>query len=304
MKTLIIKESVLYDDLADIIFSYYRDEDRAIFDLKFQNKQHNWLLNQIIGIIDDLKKNGLKTNDFLNSDNWGLKNGNLAYFDIGYGDYFEPFQNDPDEIKLTEDYEIRFSRFIPTLEKYYKISGLKYLAKGGYGAAFVHRNKVYKVTNDRTEAVNAQKLLGKTSTHLADYYDVRVIKTQKSNYYVLVMELLDTSKQDYLKKLYNKMNMFYKYGDKKILGKDLIKKFKDKNTDVGNFLEDLVEYGSAYAWEKIQKLPNFADLDERYDLNDVADISEWIYGSKTNDGNDSYDVPDHIHHDIKTFLNF
>lgn len=71
-----------------------------------------------------------------------------------------------------------------------------------------------------------------------------------------------------------------------------------KNDLIKNFLLDCINLGYQEAWKKLLNNPNFRNssnnLNNTYDLdfNDVASISEWFTGSKTNN-NDILDEPPH-----------
>ena len=71
---------------------------------KFESKKEEWLFNQIIELINELKNNRIVTDDYTNTDNWGLKsNGDLAMFDLGFGNYFDEFDEYPESLELHEN---------------------------------------------------------------------------------------------------------------------------------------------------------------------------------------------------------
>lgn len=86
------------------------------------------------------------------------------------------------------------------LEKCLKTLGLpnSYSAIGGgqCGKAFLVNGRVYKISTDKSEAVESSKLIGKRNSHIADIYDVKQIHTTLTNTstFLVVLEHLRTDR--------------------------------------------------------------------------------------------------------------
>ena len=100
-------------------------------------------------------------------------------------------------------------------------------------------------------------------------------------------------------KLKRKLDKFYNYdhnkhmdSKNKHLSKDILNHIK--NSSIKEFLENLTNLGYKDAWELMVKSPDCATLRDKYDLNDIAEISSWIKGSLTNDNMPEYAAPRHI----------
>jgi len=108
------------------------------------------------------------------------------------------------------------------------------------------------------------------------------------------------------KKLDKKYNFDYEkhimsQGDH--LKKEEIENIKDPN--IKKFMKSLYSKGSDMAWKELIGNPNKGliekDVLDKYDLdmNEIADISKWIEGSKTNDNLTSEEVPGPIRDDFE-----
>jgi hypothetical protein len=79
-------------------------------------------------------------------------------------------------------------------------NSVRYVGQGNFGLAYdVGDGKLLKITTDRSEAINANKLRQKPMTkHIINYYDVRRIKTPKDKkYYSIVMDKVSPLNSDY-----------------------------------------------------------------------------------------------------------
>lgn len=289
LKKKLFEEDNQKMSLAEIMHHYYEHgslDGIAIPPLK--NKQFEWLFNQMLAMIDELSKNNIDTGEILNVSNWGLKpNGDLAIFDIGFGNYFDSFDEDPEEFTLNEDYD-----FMDKIFEKLGITSYKHLGSGLFGHAYdIGGNKVLKVTTDNTEAINSKKLIGKNLKHIANIYSVKSLNLEKQ-YYIIILEKLKEV-QNKLTKLFEGLEKYiYSYNSEHFNIKD-IKKIK--NPYILEFLRDIFNYGKG-VWEIWrEKLKN---IDEDIDFNDIYELSTWIKGSPTNN-NDVTDAPPD---EMKVFL--
>jgi len=76
----------------------YHDE---IIDLLRPHKKLSWFYNEMIAIADEVMKKRLKTADFISPQNVGLKNGKLAFFDLG-GAGAKEFKKQPKTMKVED----------------------------------------------------------------------------------------------------------------------------------------------------------------------------------------------------------
>lgn len=67
---------------------------------------------------------------------------------------------------------------------------------GACGIAYKSNNRVYKITTDKSEAIESNKLIGKNNQHIANIYNVKRINTTLTNVevYLIVLEYLDIGK--------------------------------------------------------------------------------------------------------------
>jgi hypothetical protein len=84
----------------------------------------------------------------------------------------------------------------------------------------------------------------------------------------------------------------YKESLSKHLSRDFIDEIKKKHPIVGSFLFDMVKYGYERTWELWADYLRENGLNNKYDFNDISEISFWIKDSVTNN-NDIEDEPPH-----------
>ena len=97
---------------AIAIFIENRDEDDVNKIKKYlsKNVEDAKFFYGLINIAKEVHKYGIGSQDYLNPDNLGYKkDGNLGFFDIGFGNYFAKSQNKPEEIEMDEDGSSKFS---------------------------------------------------------------------------------------------------------------------------------------------------------------------------------------------------
>lgn len=222
-------------------------------------------------------------------DNLGVKsNGNLAMFDIGFGNYFDEFEDLPEELNLEADSNLHNNILIKLGFKKSKNIG-----SGMFGNAFdVGGNKILKITKDKTEAINCNKIKGKTLNHIANVFEVKRITLNQTEYYLIVLEKLNT-KIDF-ENLYNKLENHINGLINKHLDKNIIKQIYNKHKVVGSFLKDMVIVGYNKTWTKWKDYLRDNGFYVKYDFNDISEISYWVKGSVTNNNEIDDSPPDYI----------
>lgn len=295
-----VKKYTMYNIQYFVEMLYEYKNKHTIPDLKLNDKYLIWVIQQMRGIIDELEKNNIKSDDFTNANNLGLKpNGNIGYFDIGYGDYFEDFNDTPKDIELDEASVGLKTNLIDKIIKKFTNKPYIKLGRGGYfGVAYdIGDNKIIKFTKDKTEAINSIKILGKNNNHLANVYDVKKYTQNENTIYVIVLEKLELTTKIF--DAFLKINKHIIDTKTKHIDPKVIEIIKQKHPFVGQFLQYLCTYGYDKTWEKygdkVNKYP-------QYDFNDISDIGNWIKDSKYNT-NDVFDEPPmYIINKIKKFL--
>ena len=244
---------------------------------KFESKKEEWLFNQIIELINELKNNRIVTDDYTNTDNWGLKsNGDLAMFDLGFGNYFDEFDEYPESLELHEN-----NTLLDKILNKLNISSSTYIGGGMFGFAHdIGDNKILKITKDKTEAINSSKIIGKTMKHIADIYDVKQFTSNDSMYYTIILEKLKIDSG--LDELYKDVEETFDSARNKNLPVHTIDNINKKHKEVAGFLRDLIKLGHKEAWDIWRDELESKGLYDVYDFNDIYDLSQWITGSVTN----------------------
>lgn len=168
------------------------------------------LFQNFINIADELKQNGLVIGDIDNSNNWGLKNGALAIFDIGFGQDWTHL-NDIDVISENgqRDEDPAISDRMKSIAKKIGHEIIKYLGGQNYGYAYeVSGGKVLKITTDPTEAKNSLKIVNKQMKYIANIYKVYKYMIHWDIYYIILLEKLDTNGIQQAIEGYNKIDDF------------------------------------------------------------------------------------------------
>lgn len=96
-----------YDIIVDYVYYGWNKKYNTIEFRKFMenNPETSKYFYDLINIADELKKYGIRSLDFLSPNNLGYKNnGNLAFFDVGFGDYFQPVSDDIKSIEIDENF--------------------------------------------------------------------------------------------------------------------------------------------------------------------------------------------------------
>jgi hypothetical protein len=274
--------------LSGILRQYY--ESGSIEGVTLPKGKLGWLISQIMGVIDEQKKYGVISSDYMNDSNWGLKpNGNLGVFDLGFGDGFDEFEVNPEEIEVTPN-----KNLLEIIKDKLNIKNSKYIGGGMFGYAHdIGDNKVLKITKDKTEAINSQKVMKKPLEHIANIYLVNRINIRGKEFFVIVLEKLKLF--DNLIKLHKELKEYFLDIANKHINPSMIDKIKDKN--VMGFIKDITNLGYKKGWEIwggiIAKKYEY-NYDTEYDFNQIADIAEWVKGSKENDNFIDHKPPDYI----------
>ena len=273
--------------LDHIFFDYYgQGSFDGIYIPKIADVKFKWLFYQIIELINDLRANSINTSDFLNTSNWGLKpDGSLCMFDLGFGNYFEQFEKEPENMNLNEDSEI-----ITKLRNKLGIKSSTFVGSGHFGHAHdIGDGRIMKLTKDRSEAINSQRIIGKDIKHIAKIYDVKWFDFNGKKMYLILLEKVKLDPN--VEKLYRDMETYFwnlndRHFDKKIL--DMIKL---KHPLVGDFLIDMCKMGYSLGWEKyVDKIRE----QNEFDFNDISEVSQWIRDSRTNDHDIDEEPPKHV----------
>ena len=235
----------------------------------------SWFMGGLINIVKEIRLNGVDTPDYCNPANLGIKpNGSLGMFDLGFGNPYDDYDSLLGKIVLDEKSDL--------LKKIKSIMGVgksRYIGGGMFGYAHdIGNNLVMKITKDRSEAVNSNKIKGKKNKYLSDVKDVRAFETSSGKQlYVIILEKLDTPSK--LPVLYKNLEDIINEQRNLHLDISVLDNIKDKL--IYNFLHDMVTHGRSYSWSKYMeqiKSPAY----KKIDFNSISDISEWIKGSKTN----------------------
>ena len=264
---------------------------------QFKSEKEEWLFNQILKIINELKKNRIVTDDYMNTDNWGLKpNGDLAMFDLGFGNYFDEFDEDPESLELQES-----TTLLDKILHKLNIPSSTYIGGGMFGFAHdIGDNKILKITKDKTEAINSSKIIGKTMKHIADIYDVKQFTSNDSMYYTIILEKLKIDSG--LDELYKDVEETFDSARNKNLPVHTIDNINKKHKEVAGFLRDLIKLGHKEAWDIWRDELESKGLYDVYDFNDIYDLSQWITGSVTNSNDIDKEPPQYVMDTLDSLL--
>ena len=272
--------------LGDLLTEYRTTGDISNISIPhISNKNHKWLFNQLLSIIDEMKKYNIISDDYMNTSNWGYKDNNtLGIFDLGFGDYYDDFEEAPSEIVMDDSSGLTLLDFI---KDKLDIKTSTYIDSGFFGFAHdIGNGKILKITKDKTEAINANKVKGKTLKHIAEVDLVKSLKTKNKTYYIIILEKLKLD--DNLDTWFEELEEIFKENISSHFDPSVIDKIKAKNKYYGEFLKDMTELGSKKTWKKWRDIIISNNLEDDYNVfNDLEELSQWIKGSKTN--NNEYD---------------
>jgi len=277
-------------------YSVYGDFD-GIDIPEFDSEKEEWLFKQILSIIDELKEHNINTDDYRNTDNWGLKpNGDLAMFDLGFGNYFEEFDENPEYLELHES-----DTLLNKILKKLNISSSTFVGGGMFGFAHdIGDNKILKITKDKTEAINSKKIINKKLYHIADVYDVKQFTSNDRIYYIIILEKLKID--SHLDKLEKSLKATFDKARNRHLPISIIDDIEKRNKEVAGFLRDMIALGYEETWDKWRDELEKKGLHEIYDFNDISDISQWITGSVRNFNEIDRDVPEYVLDVLNTLI--
>jgi hypothetical protein len=284
--------------LNDVLNHYYQYMDLEGIALpQFKSEKEEWLFNQILELINELKKNRIVTDDYMNTDNWGLKpNGDLAMFDLGFGNYFDEFDEDPESLELHENTTL-LDKILHKLD----IPSSTFIGGGMFGFAHdIGDNKILKITKDKTEAINSSKIIGKTMKHIADIYDVKQFSSNDRMYYTIILEKLKINSG--LDELYKDVEETFDEARNKNLPISIIDELEKKHKEVAGFLRDMIKIGHKETWDIWSDELESKGLYDVYDFNDIYDLSQWITGSVTNSNDIDEEPPQYVMDTLKTLL--
>jgi hypothetical protein len=96
----------LFDLIDDIALGYndmYEENKEKIDNYLNNNLEDKKFFNGLINIARETHLKGVESLDYVNSSNLGYKeNGDLAFFDLGFGNYFKQSKNQPEIINVDE----------------------------------------------------------------------------------------------------------------------------------------------------------------------------------------------------------
>lgn len=250
-----------------------------------------WLLQQLLGLINELRENNIDTADFVNANNWGVsKNGDLVMFDIGFSTQTINFSETPSDIELNENNETRIGIPEETIKKLFSKLGLTAISRlgnGQFGDAYdVGGGKVLKITTDKSEAVNCKNIIGGTYKHIASVYEVRQFTYVKNSerggdiYYTILLEKvkLDSS----LEPLMGQLKQYFTDARNSRINPDAIKAIRKRNPIVGEIMTDFYTEGERSGWDKWLPIRKSGGVPESIDMNDLEELTSWIKGAKNN----------------------
>ncbi len=247
----------MYSLLTKINDNSVRESNIQLF-LQYLKKESKpityWFALQIISLNKELEKFNIMSRDFT-PNNMGIKNKKLIFLDVGNGDIrgdglirTQPFDIEIAQENINEDDEHfqniqssiqnklknnsgtyhqngklekrELQEYLKVLYKQHGIKPVKFLGAGFHGYAFLTEDgRTLKITTDKTEAVEANKIKGSNAKHFQKIYNIFKIKVgdgkDKDVYALLKEHILQNEsliKQlIYLDKLachyYNKMRL-------------------------------------------------------------------------------------------------
>ena len=207
------------DDLTEIMQMGWNNAEQFIKNteelINREGKEKFPATINFLGLAKDLVRYKIYSID-THGENIGFKkNGNIAYYDIGYSDkkkYGQYNQLQIEEKKINEyvsDINPLLTSKNITIEQLglklaeklnLKVdSDFKLLGKGSQGYAFkINDDIALKITTDLTEVNEAKALLGKKNKYLGDFYDVYRLKKPYNNIFIIVREYLDVDNIRYI----------------------------------------------------------------------------------------------------------
>ncbi len=295
-------KKVINASLQDLIYDYFRNGDDSIKTLEIEDEKEKWFLDQLINICDELKQYNIDTSEILNTDNMGIKpDGSLGLFDIGFGNGFENFLEEPETYDIQEKKEQKKFDKPTLLDKIFQkfnIDSGNYLGAGEFGYAYdIGNNQILKISKDKSEAINSLKIKGKNLKHIANVYDVKILKHKEDTFYIIILEKLDTNKAHLIEEYIESLHSAVDEMRDKNYPISIIDSISTKHPLVAQFLNDMCHLGYEDTWEKWLENEQFKKSQQNgeYDWNDISEIAEFIKGSKSNKGFHKFaDIPHYV----------
>ena len=99
-----------YHVLDDYVYGDYSDNEVIINKYLSKNPDDAKFYYGLLGIADEVHRNGIESVDYYNTSNLGYKkDGSLGFFDMGFGDNVFKSHNKPQKIEVDEDGSSKFS---------------------------------------------------------------------------------------------------------------------------------------------------------------------------------------------------
>ena len=102
-------DKILGISLGDVLYYYLNGRASNTQVTKVQkymarNPQDAEYFNGLLKIMEEAKKYGIQSMDYVNPDNLGYKpDGSMGFFDVGFGNWFFRSENKPEEVQVDED---------------------------------------------------------------------------------------------------------------------------------------------------------------------------------------------------------
>ena len=74
----------------------------------------------------------------------------------------------------------------------------------------IDNNKVLKITKDKSEAVNSNKILNKNLNYIANIYEIYTFNYDSDEYFVIILEKLNTDDITDVIIIYDKLKLWFK----------------------------------------------------------------------------------------------
>jgi hypothetical protein len=187
----------LDETFGDVLVGYEESD--------INNAQYQSFLKNMHSIAKELNQHGIDSVDFVNPANIGYKNGNLATFDLGFGDGF----NQPPKLPIIDASE---GKYLDVIKNKLNLSKFVKVGEGTFGVAYdIGDDAILKITKDNSEVYNSLRIKGKEMKYVADIYEVYELFLGKDSrkYWIIILEKLKTndkikSNYELFKKAYDK----------------------------------------------------------------------------------------------------
>lgn len=224
---LMSKKTYDYNKMVEYAKGILTENPDANVSSAERNEAYEYMIG-LFNIKNELISLNIKSNDYSNIQNLGYDNGVLKYFDFGGYRSEEPNIGDANTVFLQEYVEnSNFNKdnsliIAKRISEKYDLGNPIYYGSGEHGFAFdLGNNKILKVTQDKTEAVESLKIKGKSLKHLAEIFAVFEVSSKIGNdiphSYVIISEKLNIN-QPYFDRMVDRLDFAFE----KILGLDFV----------------------------------------------------------------------------------